>query len=59
MERKLVNGLIPIGTVCPFKNKCELNSTCRHLGIKHNVPYSCAIARGFDLVLKYDKTLEG
>jgi hypothetical protein len=49
---KLVDGLIPVGSACPFKDKCELgmDGVCYHTGKFHQSDFSCAIARGFDLV---------
>lgn len=49
---KLINGEIPAFQECPFHTKCELkqSNTCHHLGILHQVSYSCAIARAFKLV---------
>lgn len=47
---KLINGNIPAHTICPFKGECNLASNCHHQGEKHPVPFSCAAARGFDLI---------
>jgi hypothetical protein len=47
---KLVDGMIPVGSICPFKDKCELKEACYHTGKFHRSPYSCALARGFDLM---------
>lgn len=48
----LVEGKIPAHTVCPFRERCEIaqGGACNHLGQKHNVAFSCAAARGFDLI---------
>ena len=54
---KLVDGLIPKNTMCPFiqecnregKNECPMN----HKGLDHNVDFSCAIARGYSMMRKY------
>ena len=57
---KLVNGQIPAGTVCPFKDKCQCDKLsedhpahCGHHGVNHTVDYSCAWARGWELVERY------
>ena len=49
MASKLKNGLIPAGTECPFKDECN-DSLCKHQGVWHTVNFSCAFARGFDLI---------
>jgi hypothetical protein len=52
---KLVEGLIPKNTVCPFVVKCSNGcNECPldHKGLKHGVDYSCAIARAYDLSRK-------
>lgn len=51
----LVNGKIPPKTVCPFKNKCELakEEKCFHRGLDHEHDFSCAIARGFEIVNQF------
>lgn len=49
----LVDGKIPAGTICPFRDKCELANnpvSCGHKGEQHNTDYSCGAARGFDLL---------
>lgn len=44
-------GCIPAFTVCQFRHLCVLAlDGCEHLGEKHDRPYSCAAARGFQLV---------
>jgi hypothetical protein len=45
---KLVEGLIPANTECPFKDRCNLR--CNHLGKEHPRPLSCGAARMFDLL---------
>jgi hypothetical protein len=50
MTTKLENGCIPIGVPCPWKEKCAMADSCFHEGLKHTTPFSCAAARGFDLV---------
>lgn len=55
MSRELlVNGRIPANTICPFRSECEIaeGGACNHQGIRHNVTFSCASARGFELVRK-------
>ena len=49
---KLVDGKIPEHTVCPFREKCEIaiSGNCNHNGVEHTVSFSCASARGFDLL---------
>jgi hypothetical protein len=54
---KLVDGLIPKGTVCPFKEECNLYP-CEHHGTEHKVDYSCALARGFDIIHESKKRKE-
>ena len=48
----LVDGRIPARTECPFAAQCTFNQNneCRHNGADHAVPFSCATARGFDLI---------
>lgn len=53
MASKLKNGLIPAGTECPFKDECN-SSLCKHQGVWHTVNFSCAFARGFDLIHRKD-----
>jgi hypothetical protein len=45
-------GRIPEHTDCPFKSKCSFAASgkCHHEGINHGVEFSCATARGFDLI---------
>jgi len=57
MDRKtigtmLVDGLIPANTECPFTSECTFKQAgvCKHLGVAHSIPFSCASARGFDLM---------
>ena len=47
---KLINGLIPARTECPYKDRCSLLPSCNHKGVHHHKLYSCAIARGFALI---------
>lgn len=51
---KLVEGRIPVGSVCPFKDKCEIGSSCYHTGKFHRMPFSCATARAYDLIERYE-----
>ncbi len=48
----LVDGNIPARTDCPFRSRCEVSEAgqCKHSGPFHRVAFSCAVARGFDLV---------
>lgn len=48
---KLTEGKIPAATVCPFRADCveARNETCGHKGVEHTVPYSCGLARLFDI----------
>ena len=50
----LVNGAVPANTDCPYKNRCELaqSDSCNHTGVNHAVPFSCAVARGFEIILR-------
>jgi hypothetical protein len=47
----LVKGKIPANTVCPYHEKCPCpkDKTCGHTGEQHPVPYSCGLARLFDV----------
>lgn len=49
---KLVEGKIPVGTVCPFRAQCSsaVNGTCGHLSENHTVAYSCGYARLFNIM---------
>ena len=50
---KLVDGKIPANTLCPFKEKCDPKGDfCHHKGTEHQVPFSCAFARGFEITQK-------
>lgn len=49
----LVGGKIPAKTSCPYKGECAFVEGCHHTGVLHPVPFSCATARGFDLVNLY------
>lgn len=56
MERKslLVNGCIPAGQDCPFREGCTFaaQKQCNHTGEKHPVAFSCATARALDMFVK-------
>lgn len=56
---QLIDGRIPKNTECPFRDKCIFaqtqNGACKHKGVEHNVPFSCASARGFLLLHKKAK----
>jgi hypothetical protein len=57
---KLVDGKIPAYMECPFRGKCEIakENICNHRGVFHNVMYSCASARAFDLIEAYRRDAE-
>jgi hypothetical protein len=46
------DGCIPARTPCPFRHRCEFAQVgmCHHKGEEHAVQFSCAVARGFDLI---------
>lgn len=47
----LVDGRIPAFTDCPFRDKCPSGKTgCKQTGKDHSIAFSCAFARGFDLM---------
>lgn len=48
---KLTEGKIPAATECPFRNDCPSvrKGDCGHKGAEHTVPYSCGLARLFDI----------
>jgi hypothetical protein len=53
----LVEGKIPAGTECPFRNECNeaKNGDCGHQGVNHTVPYSCGYARLFNIFTRDPK----
>jgi hypothetical protein len=53
----LIDGRIPAYQECPFRKNCEIATAgnCYHKGIEHNVEFSCAAARGFELINSYKK----
>jgi hypothetical protein len=48
----LTNGSIPARNICPYREKCPIAQAggCNHKGEKHKTAFSCAAARGFDIV---------
>lgn len=50
-SRLTPDGLIELRAECPFRSCCEVAAAnhCTHQGTQHQVPFSCAIARAFDL----------
>lgn len=57
---KLKLGLIPQRTECPFVDRCAVKQDghCNHQGENHACDYSCALARGFDLIETYNKNVK-
>ena len=56
---KLTNGRIPAGQVCPFLSRCGKGTgECMvgHKGEEHKVAFSCALARGYDLIESSEET---
>lgn len=51
---KLVDGKIPAGQECPYKDICPsvIDTTCGHKGTEHKLPYSCGYARLFKIMEK-------
>jgi hypothetical protein len=50
---KLVQGKIPVKTVCPFKDRCAFQAAdqCNIKGGGENTKdFSCAVARAYDLI---------
>lgn len=49
---RLIDGRIPPFKKCPFWYCCEIRdgNQCSHKGVSHDRDYSCAVARGFDLL---------
>ena len=60
MTSKLVDGRIPAYTPCPFRSECPIakDNACRHMGVQHKIPFSCASARGYDLSTRYKESGE-
>jgi len=51
MKAELKEGIIPKFTKCPYHDECCLHlHGCKHKGHHHDVDYSCALARAFELV---------
>lgn len=48
---KLIDGMIPPHTNCPWKDQCSMGKDggCGHQGTNHTVPFSCGAARGFEI----------
>ena len=48
---KLVDGCIPAFQDCPYRVQCGDygKNYCLHNGEKHNVPFSCAVARAWEI----------
>lgn len=48
---KLVDGCVPAFTDCPYRKECGDygQNYCLQEGVKHNVPFSCAIARSYEI----------
>ena len=51
---KLIDGCIPAGIECPFKNKCELDILCRRREVLDK-NFSCAFARAFEITINEKK----
>jgi len=51
---KLIDGKIPAFTECPYKSKCN-PEICNHQGSDHQVAFSCAFARAYELLEKRQK----
>lgn len=53
-KNRLVNGKIPVGSECPYKERCgeALQGLCGHTGKTHTVDYSCGYARLFAILEK-------
>ncbi len=50
----LIDGRIPAYTACAYTGQCPQykSYTCKHLGSAHPVPFSCGMARAFQLIQK-------
>jgi hypothetical protein len=47
----LVDGRIPVGKDCPFKNNCAVDAAGKYRrSLVMNKKFSCALARGFSIV---------
>jgi hypothetical protein len=53
MESKLIKGLIPAHTECPFKRQCGAVHVkiCHHMGKDHPREFSCGRARLIDKLI--------
>lgn len=47
----LVDGCVPAGQACPFKQRCEMDNCPKNEVTDRK--YSCGLARGFDLVQQH------
>ena len=58
-KSQLTFGAIPAHTTCPFLKECSkgtMKCFVGHQGTEHSVDFSCAIARGFDILKEqFDK----
>jgi len=48
VKSKLINGLVPAGTRCPYRTACMSEALCRMGDIAGPNGFSCALARAFD-----------
>ncbi len=57
MKLKLINGRIPAKEECPYKSRCPIEKAgaCKHQGVNHPVAFSCAMARGYELIDRMDE----
>jgi hypothetical protein len=46
--------MIPANTECFFRAQCPEVVNCAHQGVDHSVPFSCGLARYFDLERRID-----
>lgn len=51
MSKLDVDGCIPAFTECPYRKECGdyAKECCQHKGTKHEVPFSCGLARGLEI----------
>ena len=49
------DGCIPAHTKCPWWDECGLKEMCHHQGVKHDVPFSCGLARGWEMLERCKK----
>ena len=57
---KLVNGLIPAKTECPFRadQTCPMSRTYGHRGEEHPQDFSCGAARFWDMMHRNGQELK-